>query len=1683
MKSKVKALTAVLVMIFMAIVIYSMVTPVLGVNVKSELKADTTETVPTKTMNVQVEAKGTSGKEETVFLLYIKRENAGLIDKYDFKDDVATIGDIQLHRIYTEDRRESYWFSLGDSEEASFDLECQVADKSDDFASCSIYLCYGDDLKDAQQKMKEKRADASYEPVVLTWEEEKEEETTEVETTVEESSEEATTEEATTEEDKTSGSWKEKVGKTTVKASADYGVLPKDATLVVKPITSKKDINKIKEALESEVNVDEMKAFDISFTDKDGKEIQPEGKVNVEIKDSDFDISEDTAVYHVDDKRKNVEDMKADAGKKNVAFDTTHFSTYAIINTGNDEITVTINHMGRQTTSDSYQTIYKTDVKEIPKYGSIPDIAKATNWSVDKVVVGDTTYSPDEAEKISLDKDATVTVYYTAKSESYTGQVSFYDYIAKGLYNGKQYSTNNLLRTEKGVKSLDEDKEAKALIVGNLISGQNYSENMYSCWLPNNVGNANKWDATTKKIGMLKGLDSNGDVEFKYKEPGFFEKSDATVTVDGTKKTVRKYLTDYTLKFDKTGDTYKLNSVYKGTTKKADAGKNFFPLDGDGIAKTDNDTAWENSWKNKKDGQGEFSSATDHNWYFGMRYDVKFTIGDYVGPLNYSFTGDDDLWVILDGEDVVIDIGGIHDALSETVNLWEKLVDSGNPEDLTEEQKNQEHTLTILYMERGGYLSNCNMNFTLPSAKLVPVDESPLTKITINKVNKQGEALSGAKFRLVNNANAQDITVKTTTANGHVTFDDLAEGTYTLTETEAPNGYLASTETWIVKVTQDPDDSTKVIAKLYASDGETEVTGNKIVNYTSQELVDFSMEYDKTATVKDWDKRTYDIDITASSKMSSTSPITTGGVADAMLVLDVSGSMGFTLDSSYTQLGTYRNVKSRMSSDNTYYVKVGNEYTKLEYSSKSSWWYYGDNWVDNNQTIYYPTKTRLAGLKEVVTKFISDTKTASPTSKIGGTAFSSEGYGKPYGDHGSTQSLATIENTSTTLINWVNGLRANGGTDPAVGLEKAYEQLNAAIESGDTVPKYVILFTDGEPTGGGSEWNETAKKDAEDKAKKIKAAGITVYTVGFALNEKTRTFLSGGTYGGDTYPGIASPSCAYEADDMDGLKEIFKSIQDTITNNYDITGATVTDIVDDRFVVLDDKGNEITLKKGETVKLANGGVVSLTEDGKYQVVWSDVTIPNKSKKDGAKQWKQTITVKAKEQYIGGNNIPTNDPASNIHTDYGDVTLPQPHVNVKADLLVNNNETTIFYGDKVPTTDEILNQLFDKNAPTGMVDGKKVTYTIGTDGKNINPNDFTLQWYTDEACTKTITVDEMSKQTPAPSQVKYYLKVTYNNLGKGTKESNKNTNNKIATGTAKNSKDSSKEYGIYTVDIISGKIKVVKKLDVASDSNQTFNFTVKSEKLNYSKTVQITIEAGQMEASSELTNLKRGTYTVAENKTSGYEIKEASVDGSNCENHLDANTATFVIGNNTSSKDIIVEKDYDNGRLGIIAYTNEPVNDNWRIKKVSSTDGEHAVENAEFTLISGNITYYGKTNADGEVLWYNDAEHTQSLTEIPKGTYTLTETKAPNGYALSKETWTVRVVANGKLGSITSSNKEMATETVDKVVYYKFENTAIYELPNSGGMGTYLFTISGVAILMTALLLFIQNKRRKEGNNS
>lgn len=105
--------------------------------------------------------------------------------------------------------------------------------------------------------------------------------------------------------------------------------------------------------------------------------------------------------------------------------------------------------------------------------------------------------------------------------------------------------------------------------------------------------------------------------------------------------------------------------------------------------------------------------GNDHNSFFGMQYAVEFTLTkDYVGPLEYYFFGDDDMWVFLDNQ-LVCDIGGVHSSVGEYVDLWDYL----------EKKTEGKHTLTFFYTERGASGSTCYMNFTLPSVSGINLEQ------------------------------------------------------------------------------------------------------------------------------------------------------------------------------------------------------------------------------------------------------------------------------------------------------------------------------------------------------------------------------------------------------------------------------------------------------------------------------------------------------------------------------------------------------------------------------------------------------------------------------------------------------------------------------------------------------------------------------------------------------------------------------------------------------------------------------------------------------------------------------------------------------------------------------------------------------------------------------------------------
>lgn len=185
------------------------------------------------------------------------------------------------------------------------------------------------------------------------------------------------------------------------------------------------------------------------------------------------------------------------------------------------------------------------------------------------------------------------------------------------------------------------------------------------------------------------------------------------------------------LKYDAT-DEYFLQSnneeVKGSTTKGATANGNYFPL---------------NSSK-------QSGNASQLNYGFGQKFDLKFRLtsdGKILDsdnskvPIEFNFSGDDDVWVFIDGQ-LVLDIGGDHGVVTGRIDFANKKatvssaknsssggisngeVEKGFPEELnTEDYFTKEHTLTMFYMERGLWESNMQITFNFPQENKLTVEK------------------------------------------------------------------------------------------------------------------------------------------------------------------------------------------------------------------------------------------------------------------------------------------------------------------------------------------------------------------------------------------------------------------------------------------------------------------------------------------------------------------------------------------------------------------------------------------------------------------------------------------------------------------------------------------------------------------------------------------------------------------------------------------------------------------------------------------------------------------------------------------------------------------------------------------------------------------------------------------------
>ena len=141
-----------------------------------------------------------------------------------------------------------------------------------------------------------------------------------------------------------------------------------------------------------------------------------------------------------------------------------------------------------------------------------------------------------------------------------------------------------------------------------------------------------------------------------------------------------------------------------------------------------------------------------------------------------------------------------------------------------------------------------------------------------------------------------------------------------------------------------------------------------------------------------------------------------------------------------------------------------------------------------------------------------------------------------------------------------------------------------------------------------------------------------------------------------------------------------------------------------------------------------------------------------------------------------------------------------------------------------------------------------------------------------------------------------------------------------------------------------------------------------------------------------------------------------------------------------------------------------------------------------TEIGGAIFDISQKNGEGVFVTidtFTSSTEDQELGEVFNlgyGTYCLTETKSPSGYIILKNKVYFKVTTEGIV--LCDENEEPATyenatvSGTDKLTI-TIKNTPGETLPAAGGPGTFLYTLSGLAIVLSSALMYGFRMRRRE----
>ena len=464
---------------------------------------------------------------------------------------------------------------------------------------------------------------------------------------------------------------------------------------------------------------------------------------------------------------------------------------------------------------------------------------------------------------VQRDKDGGQSVTYVSYTQSWNGYIDNFN-----LYNtavSGWYSSQNSKRTDKSKELLplyqgnfrgmnDNDGVSGT---ANFIKPGNNKRNYYHFVSLANGANrqyGSKYEhASTRSVAWglvddtLKDTDNDGvgdtltqnGIEIPQFSDSFMSSSTyGKASISGSSKNaVQTKIDDLKFPFNKKEKTGTHNTLYYYDASTEN--NNRYYQEGNSTLQIGTSVYGRDAGGNKSDKRGYYpfnstnpSDAKDLVNCFGTRFDIEFimpssrkiggTNGTTEEDLVFSFAGDDDVWVYIDGV-LALDLGGQHNKGEGSINLTEckayyktgyysvsytnyNGADSSNPNlssstttnpsgtwyngsrqqdnnsgfttetvtfsstsELYEilHQTNQKHTLTVFYMERGEFDSNFYMDFLLPI-----IDSENDNELTITQKVNADNVNEGLRLETMNIANKDIFATKVQTQHMKAASDN-----------------------------------------------------------------------------------------------------------------------------------------------------------------------------------------------------------------------------------------------------------------------------------------------------------------------------------------------------------------------------------------------------------------------------------------------------------------------------------------------------------------------------------------------------------------------------------------------------------------------------------------------------------------------------------------------------------------------------------------------------------------------------------------------------------------------------------------------------------------------------------------------------------------------------------------------